>query len=319
MSMIDKMSPASGNVVGADGKVYNLVTLMGGGEPVSDTVYDVGSFQPRSALILGEDGKVYDLVKLIQSGGGGDLSGYVKKTDYANSTEAGVVKVRYDMGFEMYNGSLVTISPASIEHVRKGDGARRPLVPSIQHVAAFYGLAKAAGVDEKASSLDVGTYSDEAQKAIRNMISADASDFALLVKKETEDDGFTVSSEFNACREIYAHVYIPRSDKNTEAKTVAIKLNDSGYVIGYMLGLKPQYSNMFNIRIRVLSDERAVYSLSYVVDSSEFGNWYAGSSAMAVEKMIVVNVAGGISRFTFEGEGKSFVLPKGTKMEIYGR
>lgn len=84
MSMIDEMTPASGNVIGADGKVYNLVTLMGGGEPVSDTVYDVGSFQPRSALILGEDGKVYDLVKLIQSGGGGgDMSEYVKKKDIA--------------------------------------------------------------------------------------------------------------------------------------------------------------------------------------------------------------------------------------------
>ena len=70
MSVINEMSPASGNVIGADGKEYNLVTLMGGGTPVSNRVYDVAYYQPRSALILGEDGKVYDLVQLIQSGGG---------------------------------------------------------------------------------------------------------------------------------------------------------------------------------------------------------------------------------------------------------
>ncbi|HEL0590418.1 TPA: hypothetical protein TUT18_000160 [Streptococcus equi subsp. zooepidemicus] len=72
MEDLKSMSPQSGDVITKDGKVVNLVTVLGGGTPVSDETYDVQDFSPRSGLILGEDGKVYDLVELLQSGGGDD-------------------------------------------------------------------------------------------------------------------------------------------------------------------------------------------------------------------------------------------------------
>lgn len=170
MSMINEMSPASGNVVGSDGKIYNLVTLMGGGEPVGDTVYDVGNFQPRSALILGEDGKVYDLVKLIQNGGGGgDLSEYVKKTDYISTNKAGLVSFRGGYGLQLI-GNYLLVEGASSTAVKSGESPRSPITPSTQHEAVFFGLAKAAGVDEKESDLPIGVYTPDAQDAIRKML-----------------------------------------------------------------------------------------------------------------------------------------------------
>lgn len=185
MSMINEMSPASGNVVGSDGKIYNLVTLMGGGEPVSDTVYDVESFQPRSALILGEDGKAYDLVKLIQSGGaGGDLSDYVKKTDYISANKAGLVSFKGGYGLQLI-GNYLLVEGASSASVKSGESPRSPITPSTQHEAVFFGLAKAAGVDEKDSSLPTGQYTSAAQDAIRKM---------LGVLSEHDADRFLVKS-----------------------------------------------------------------------------------------------------------------------------
>lgn len=65
--------PASGRVIGEDGKVYNIVDLLGGGTPVSDRVYNIDSFSPASGRVIGEDGKVYNLVDLL-SNSKGDVS-----------------------------------------------------------------------------------------------------------------------------------------------------------------------------------------------------------------------------------------------------
>lgn len=546
MNEVESRVPTTGNVIGADGKLYNLVSLLGGSEPVDDRVFDVSSYSPWLGLLIGADGRVYDIVQLIQSGGGGDLSNYVKKTDYPTEATAGVVKVPFgnasaglwrdttgtlklgksttteiksgtedqkalnlsqlgaaafyglakaagadekestlpvgeytekakkaiqqmlggillpkvikngdllravrddagnlffeaaddyvkntdfintgkaglvsfkdgsglqlisnylvvqkasDKAVRMGEESKMPIVPSNQElavfyglakaagedesendlplgkyteeakaaiqkmlglqdgyvrktdyattttagvvktgtavrvdsngvltlgaptasELRSGSTAQKPLSPVNQHSAVFYGLAKAAGADLKDSGSTVGEYPNEAKQAVRKLLSADASDFSLLSKVTTEENGTTISADFAACKEIYVHVYVPYSEQNAEDKALAVKLNDGGYVIGYVSGLKAQCSNMFNFRIRVLSDDRAVYTLSYATDTSEYGSWYSGVDTMAVEKMIVASVAGGFTRFSFEGEGRSFVLPKGTKLEIYGR
>lgn len=177
MSMIDEMTPASGNVIGADDKVYNLVTLMGGGEPVSDTVYDVGSFHPRSALILGEDGKVYDLVKLIQSGGktGGvgdvQINGTSVVTDgianvpIATGSKPGVVLINYRGAGLQMSGSTLMIAPTTNAEIdNRTNGTMQAIYCPITPARIDYAV-KAAMCDEKGEAWT----EDERNKAQRRM------------------------------------------------------------------------------------------------------------------------------------------------------
>ena len=54
--------------------------------------------------------------------------------------------------------------------IKEGKGTYSPLTPSNQQVSTFYGLAKAAGSDEKNSTLPVGQYTDNAKEAIQSML-----------------------------------------------------------------------------------------------------------------------------------------------------
>ena len=53
---------------------------------------------------------------------------------------------------------------------KSGKNNNRSITPIMQYQSTFYGLAKAAGVDEKDSTLPVGQYSEEAKTAIRTML-----------------------------------------------------------------------------------------------------------------------------------------------------
>lgn len=102
-----------------------------------------------------------------------DMSGYLRRTDYATESQGGTVKVSSTTGgngiYRKSNGEIV-ISKAESDYIKAGVDNYRPIVPSKQHEAVFYGLAEAAGVDMKNSSNRVGFYTDEAKAAIRAML-----------------------------------------------------------------------------------------------------------------------------------------------------
>lgn len=83
----------------------------------------------------------------------------------------GVVKiVQYrGLGFEAATGALTT-APANDNHIKSGVTGYAPIIPLQQHKSAFYGLAKAAGHDEKDSTLPVGQYTEDAKSAISEML-----------------------------------------------------------------------------------------------------------------------------------------------------
>ena len=99
-----------------------------------------------------------------------DLSEYVKNTDYATNDTRGIVKGTTSGGVWTEDG-IVNINCAKLADTKSGTNAYRPIVPSHQHEAAFYGLAKAAGDSSQSSSSNtVGTYTDTAKSAIRSML-----------------------------------------------------------------------------------------------------------------------------------------------------
>ena len=84
----------------------------------------------------------------------------------------GVVKINSDKGIQISKDGTLLINP-TLGAAKYGDEAYKPIVPYIQHYSTFYGLAKAAGHDEKASTLPVGQYTDEAKTAIQTMLGVD--------------------------------------------------------------------------------------------------------------------------------------------------
>lgn len=122
------------------------------------------------------DGTSYDLkdngaVRDVQINSTSILSNGVANIPLADNTTAGAVKVHSAFGITTYGGYL-TLFPPLDSTVKAGTAQIAPILASNQHLAAFYGLAKAAGADEKNSQLTAGTYSDTAKTAIRTMLGA---------------------------------------------------------------------------------------------------------------------------------------------------
>lgn len=74
------------------------------------------------------------------------------------------------MGSIFDSDGTLRIFPANSSSVKAGKGGSQPIVPLHQHESTFYGLAKAAGADEKNSTLPVGQYTDSAKSAIHEML-----------------------------------------------------------------------------------------------------------------------------------------------------
>ena len=108
----------------------------------------------------------------------GDWVKEIKNTDYASTTTGGVIKVETYSGHDVHNGVL-RIYRAQEGDIKAGTQGYKPITPSLQQNSVFYGLTKAAGVDMKDSSNPVGTYTDEAKSAIKNMIGVEDLDVQI--------------------------------------------------------------------------------------------------------------------------------------------
>ena len=92
---------------------------------------------------------------------------------FASNEQAGVVKVSSDHGLAMNDDNQLELVSADEAEIKEGimDDSSKPITPALQHAAAFYGLATAAGDWTQASSENyVGEYTDEAKGAIQQML-----------------------------------------------------------------------------------------------------------------------------------------------------
>lgn len=112
--------------------------------------------------------------------------GFVKFTDIASTSVPGAVMVDADYGTEIAN-KRIKIVKAAADQVKLGTHVSRPITPYSQHESTFYGLAKAAGADEKDSTLPVGQYTDNAKAAIRTMLGATSSNVITVQDTQPTD------------------------------------------------------------------------------------------------------------------------------------
>ena len=120
---------------------------------------------------------------------------YVKKTDIATTTTYGITKSNSTYGTDIFNGALI-INPAPTNEIKEGYGGHKPITPSMQHKATFYGLAKAAGDSTQSGSAnDIGAYTDGAKAAIQHMLGTDAS-IAPYESDVTADAAYAIGELF---------------------------------------------------------------------------------------------------------------------------
>lgn len=106
------------------------------------------------------------------------------------NSKVGVVRPHSDYGTRMIgsNNDLLSISAAGESQIKAGTHQYKPITPNTQHIAAFYGLAKAAGANEKDSTLPAGQYTEPAKSAIRSMLGVqnfDPQSIAIVANGDT--------------------------------------------------------------------------------------------------------------------------------------
>ena len=110
-----------------------------------------------------------DFVQDVQVAGASVVENGVANVPMASNSIPGVIMVGTGLGI----GSTGILRPngGSANDRRAGTNNFIPTVMATQHESAFYGLAKAAGSDEKNSTLPVGQYTEQAKSAISAMLS----------------------------------------------------------------------------------------------------------------------------------------------------
>lgn len=109
-------------------------------------------------------------VQDVQVNGMSVLTNGIANVPTGDYNTYGVIKLQQYGGLQIGSTNMLKTDPASEEALKRGTDGSRPIIPSRQHVSAFYGLAKAAGHDEKDSTEPFGAYTSEAKGAIQSML-----------------------------------------------------------------------------------------------------------------------------------------------------
>lgn len=179
-----------------------------------------------SQLQTDVDSKVGD----VQVNGTSVVTDGVANIPLASNNAPGVAKTFSTYGiYTTDNGYLAPTIPTDAA-LRLGNNNRYAVNTAVQHNAAFYGLAKAAGdTTQSQSSNPVGTYTDEAKAAIRSMIGASGSweqvaDLTLTEAiVEGENSPLAVTFPYLA-KEVFMYADIKPS---TGVTTLSVQLNNS--------------------------------------------------------------------------------------------
>lgn len=159
----------------------------------------------------------------VQVNGTSIVTGNVANIPIASSSNLGTVKIT-EHGLAVDSDGTLRIQNPSDNDIKVGDSPWRVLTPAVQHNSTFYGLAKAAGSDEKNSELPAGQYTDAAKAAIQQMLDVPSTaDIPTNVSELTNDAGYLTE-----------HQDISGKANKSEIPTKVSQLqNDSGYLTSF--------------------------------------------------------------------------------------
>ena len=141
-----------------------------------------------------------------------DVSNVVRTTDICTDNTSGIARTNSSFGVTATSTGNLRISGAASNHVKAGVDGYKPITPVRQHESVFYGLAKASGVDMASSSNAVGTYTDEAKIAIKQMLGVVDSYDSLVVNVTGTDPVITAQPSYRYnCGEVTSLTITPPS------------------------------------------------------------------------------------------------------------
>ena len=149
------------------------------------------------------------LVEDVLIDGNSIVTDGVAEIPFANNSGGfGIVGISSEYGITINNqvsGHYLYLNPASSAQIKSGTMAYKAIVPFRQHESVFYGLAKAAGdTTQSTSSNAVGTYTSEAQTAIKQMLGVKDDYDSLVVEVSGTDPVITGKASYRYnCGELY--------------------------------------------------------------------------------------------------------------------
>lgn len=148
-------------------------------------------------------------VQDVQIDGTSILSNGVANIPVASASELGVARINTAYGTGIYQNQIF-ISKATDAQIKLGAHYYKPIVPDDQHKSVFYGLAKAAGDTSQASSANaVGTYTEEAKLAIRNMLDVTSGESTTVAVTGTAPVIQAVANARYVCGEVASLDFTP--------------------------------------------------------------------------------------------------------------
>lgn len=169
----------------------------------------------------------YDTVDILKGSGIDDVqidgnsivdSDGVANVPKASTSVLGVVMTSPAYGTAMiYADGILRLDQASVSQIKAGTQGYKPIVPEHQHEATFYGLAKAAGdTSQSSSTYSVGTYTDSAKTAIKNMLDITQDGVHKDTISGTTPSITALPSHRYVCGEIATLSFTPPSDGITQ-------------------------------------------------------------------------------------------------------
>ena len=185
-----------------DGTTYTTTSIKG--EDGQDYILTEQDKQEIAGLV---DTPVDD----VQINGTSILQNGVANIPLANSNDFGVVKLNGNYGIQQNSSKLAVINRGNDSEIKLGTNAYKPIVPYSQHMSTFYGLAKSAGdTTQSTSSNAVGTYTDSAKTAIKNMLGVIDGGGTISETITGTDPTITAQNNFRyMCGELYTLNFTP--------------------------------------------------------------------------------------------------------------
>lgn len=162
---------------------------------------------PTSTSQLVNDSLIEDVV----INGNSVVTDGIASIPVATANDLGVIKIGSDYGIGKNSDNRACIQKATDTQIKNSSGTYRPITPDNQHNAVFYGLAKAAGdTTQSSSSNTVGTYTDEAKTAIKQMLDVKDDYDSLVVEVSGTDPVITGKPSYRYnCGELYTLTVTP--------------------------------------------------------------------------------------------------------------
>ena len=158
---------------------------------IGDTITTEGG-SPNAAVttLSGE------MIKDVQINGTSITTDGVANIPLMSVTRVGVAKVKNVGGTAFdYGDNSIIIYKAADSIVKAGSNIYMPIVPYSQHMATFYGLAKAASdTTQSSSSNPVGTYTDDAKDKIQKMLGLNQ-EAELIYSATVAEDSTSITIE----------------------------------------------------------------------------------------------------------------------------